>query len=62
MRETKLYRYKYPRTKKLLLYLQIAAFYAKISSFTKMFKDHIAFGLYETESFIVVIIMTSFPL
>ena len=61
VRETGLYQYKYLSTKELLSYLQIAAFYAKISLLTKMFKDHIVTGLCEDESFIVVIIMMSFP-
>jgi len=61
VRETRLYRYKCLSTKELLLYLQIAAFYAEISLLTKMFKEHIARGLCEAENFIVVIIMMSFP-
>jgi hypothetical protein len=42
MREIGLYRYKYLSTKDFSLYLEIAAFYAKISLLRKMFKDHIA--------------------
>jgi hypothetical protein len=61
VRETRLYQYKYLNTKELLFYLQIAAFYSKISLLTKMFKDHIATGLCEAESFIVVVIMVPFP-
>ena len=61
VRETRLYQYKYLSTKELLLYLQITAFYTKISLLTKIFKDHIATGLCEAENFIVVIIMISLP-